>query len=157
MSPGFDLRRATVDDPAVRALVAEHLSGMHAETPRESVHALGIDALGHPSIALFAAWDGDRLAGIGALARLDPERGELKSMRVADAFRGRGVGRLLLRRLVAEAREAGMSSLWLETGATASFAPALGLYESEGFVRCGPFGGYTDDPHSVFFTLPLSP
>jgi putative acetyltransferase len=45
-----------------------------------------------------------------------------------------------------------MSSLWLETGSTAAFVPALRLYESAGFVRCGPFDGYRDDPFSVFMT-----
>jgi len=43
-----------------------------------------------------------------------------------------------------------MESLWLETGSTAPFIPALRLYESSGFVRCGPFDGYVDDPFSVF-------
>lgn len=40
--------------------------------------------------------------------------------------------------------------MWLETGNTAAFLPALQLYESAGFVRCGPFDGYSDDPFSVF-------
>jgi putative acetyltransferase len=65
------------------------------------------------------------------------------------------VGRALLRRIVAEARERGMTSLWLETGSPAAFLPAVRLYESEGFVRCGPFEGYSDDPFSVFMTRTL--
>jgi putative acetyltransferase len=28
----------------------------------------------------------------------------------------------------------------------------LRLYDSAGFVRCGPFDGYIDDPFSVFMT-----
>jgi putative acetyltransferase len=48
-----------------------------------------------------------------------------------------------------------MSSLWLETGTTAEFAPAQRLYESEGFVVCGPFGDYALDPFSVFMTRAL--
>lgn len=152
MASDFDLRPAAVTDPSVRSLIAAHLAAMQAESPPESVHALGVDALGRPDIALWAAWDEGRVAGIGALARLDDTAGELKSMRVDDAYRGRGVGRLLLRHLMAEARTAGMTSLWLETGSTAAFAPARGLYESEGFAFCGPFGDYHPDPHSVFMT-----
>ena len=48
-----------------------------------------------------------------------------------------------------------MSSLWLETGSTDEFVPAVRLYESEGFTRCGPFEGYADDPFSVFMTRTL--
>ena len=48
-----------------------------------------------------------------------------------------------------------MTSLWLETGSTAEFLPAKRLYESEGFVECGPFEGYALDPFSIFLTRTL--
>ena len=76
-------------------------------------------------------------------------------VRVADAFLGRGVGRAMLRHLIAEARAQGMTSLWLETGSGEAFAPAIGLYASEGFVACEAFEGYVDDPFSRFMTLAL--
>jgi putative acetyltransferase len=94
----------------------------------------------------------DEIAGCGALKQLDANRGEIKSMRVADKFLGRGIGRAILNHLIAEARSRGMDSLWLETGSTESFTPALRLYESAGFKRCGPFDDYIDDPFSVFMT-----
>ena len=37
---------------------------------------------------MWSAWRDDDLVGIGALAQLDAARGELKSMRVDDRFRG---------------------------------------------------------------------
>jgi len=162
-----------VDDlssAATRALITAHLAGMHDTSPPESVHALDIDGLRHPDITFWSAWRGARqqaggvgrspiehreLAGIGALKRLDAARGELKSMRVDDRFRGTGVGRALLRHIISEARERGMTSLWLETGTTEDFTAALRLYESEGFVRCDPFDGYSPDPFSVFLTRSL--
>jgi putative acetyltransferase len=58
----------------------------------------------------------------------------------------------MLDHLVAEARTLGITSLWLETGSPASFIPAIRLYESASFSRCGPFEGYTDDPFSIFMT-----
>jgi putative acetyltransferase len=119
------------------------------------VHALDIDGLRHPSVTFWSAWIDGELAGIAALKSIDAERGELKSMRVDDRFRGSGVGRALLRHLVAEARRRGMMSLWLETGSPDDFVPAQRLYESEGFTRCGPFDGYNDDPFSVFMTRTL--
>ncbi|GAA1994866.1 GNAT family N-acetyltransferase [Microbacterium pumilum] len=137
------------------ALITAHLAGMHDTSPPESVHALDIDGLRHPAITFWSAWVDGELAGIGALKRLDAERGELKSMRVDDRFLGRGVGRAILRHIVVHARENGLTSLWLETGSTPEFLPALRLYESEGFVRCGPFEDYSLDPFSVFLTRTL--
>lgn len=137
---------------ATRALIAFHLAGMHDTSPAESVHALDIDALRHPAITFWSAWIDGELAGIAALKTLDAERGEIKSMRADDRFRGTGVGRALLRHIIAAARERGMTSLWLETGTPDDFVPAQRLYESEGFVRCGPFGDYTDDPFSLYMT-----
>ena len=60
---------------------------------------------------------------MGALKRLDRLRGEIKSMRVADAWLGKGVGRAMLDHIICEARRVGLTSLWLETGSSASFAP----------------------------------
>ena len=138
-----------------RALIARHLSGMHANSPPESVHAFDIDKLRQTGVTFWSAWYGEELAGCGALKRLDDQRGELKSMRVADAFLGRGVGRAMLEHLIAEARKRGMRSLWLETGSSEAFIPALRLYESAGFVRCGPFDGYAEDPFSIFMRREL--
>lgn len=135
-----------------RALVARHLAGMHEHSPAESVHAFDIDKLRARDVTFWSAWVGRELAGCGALKVLDARRGELKSMRVADAFLGRGIGRAILEHLMAEARRRGMTSLWLETGSAPAFTPALRLYESAGFTRCGPFDRYVDDPFSIFMT-----
>ena len=155
MQTTIDIRRDDLTDERTRRLVVRHLSGMLDTSPAESVHALDVDALRHPSISLWSAWLGDEIAGIGALKALDAHRGELKSMRVDDRFLGRGVGRALLRHIMTDARSRGMTSLWLETGTAEEFLPAQRLYESEGFVFCGPFGGYALDPHSAFMTRAL--
>ena len=136
----------------IRALIARHLAGMHASSPPESVHAFDVDRLRQPGVTFWSVWVGEDLAGCGALKVMDPERGELKSMRVADAFLGRGIGRAMLEHLTAEARGRGLRRLWIETGSAPAFVPALRLYESAGFTRCGPFGDYRNDPFSVFMT-----
>jgi len=151
----IDIRIDDLTSNATHTLIAAHLSGMHESSPPESVHALDADSLRDPSVTFWSAWIDGTIAGIGALKTLDSERGELKSMRVADGFLGMGVGRALLRHIVAEARDRGMTSLWLETGSTPEFLPAQRLYESEGFVACGPFEGYGYDPFSVFMTRTL--
>ena len=150
--------RIVVDDltgDATLRLIAAHLAGMHDLTPAESVHALDAGALADPAVTVWSAWQGEQLVGIGALKQLDAQRGELKSMRVDDRFRGTGAGRALLRHIVDAARQRGIRSLWLETGADEGFLPARRLYESEGFTLCGPFADYEPDPLSVFMTRVL--
>src|SRR4051794_14139261 len=155
MNSTIEIRVDDLSGDATRALITAHLAGMHDTSPPDSVHALDLEGLRHPAITFWSAWSRGELAGIGALKRLDAERGELKSMRVDDRFRGTGVGRAILRHIIDDARERGMTSLWLETGSTPEFLPAQRLYESEGFVICGPFEDYSLDPFSVFLMRPL--
>jgi len=151
----IEIRVDDLSGDDTRALIARHLEGMHDTSAPESVHALDIDGLRHPTITFWSAWIGGELAGIGALKSIDADRGELKSMRVDDRFRGSGVGRAILRHIVVAARERGVKSLWLETGSGEEFLPAQRLYESEGFTVSGPFEPYTDDPFSLFMTRTL--
>ncbi len=152
MAAAIAFRVDDLSGPATQALVARHLRGMHETSPPESVHAFDVSKLKQPGVTFWSAWVGDEIVGMGALKRLDAERGEIKSMRVSDAWLGKGVGRAMLDHIVREAQRMGLTSLWLETGSTDAFAPALKLYETAGFVRCGPFDGYVEDPFSVFMT-----
>ena len=150
--------RIELDDPArpaVRALLEEHLRDMHAQSPRESVHALDVERLRVPSITFWTAQDGELLLGCGALKELAPDHGEIKSMRTPNALRRRGAGRAMLVHIVAVAKARGYRRLSLETGASPGFVPAQRLYEAHGFQRCGPFGDYPAHPHSVFMTREL--
>ena len=152
MSPVVRFVQDDLSGAATRALIARHLAGMHANSPPESVHAFDVDRLRQPGVTFWSVWIGEEIAGCGALKVLDDARGELKSMRVADRFLGQGIGRAILDHLTAEARARGLGSLWIETGSAPAFVPALKLYESAGFLRCGPFGDYREDPFSVFMT-----
>lgn len=151
----LEIRLDDVSVPDTRALVAAHVSGMLENTPPESCHALDADALLDNGALLWAARVDGALAGIGALAPLGHDAGELKSMRVTDRFLGKGIGRAILRHIMAEARGRGIRSLWLETGSGDDFAAARGLYASEGFVECPPFGAYRPDPLSTFMMREL--
>jgi putative acetyltransferase len=150
--------RFRVDDLSggpTRALIAQHLAGMHANSPPGRVHAFDLNKLRQPDVTFWSGWLGEELVGCGALKQIDAERGEIKSMRVAVPALGRGAGRAILDHIVREARALGMRSLWLETGSSEAFIPALRLYESAGFARCGPFDGYVDNPFSIFMTRAL--
>jgi putative acetyltransferase len=154
-SPTLQIIEGGLDDRRVVELLRTHVSRARAETARGSAHALDLSQLRGPEITFWSAWEGDSVVGVGALKRLTPEHGEIKSMHTAEAARGRGVGSALLRQIMATARARGMSRLSLETGSWAYFLPARALYARHGFVECPPFGEYGDDPNSVFMTLEL--
>ncbi|MFC4126727.1 GNAT family N-acetyltransferase [Nocardia rhizosphaerae] len=150
--------RVVVDDldgAAIRALLTGHHSEMAANSPACSMHALDLTALRDPAVTVWSAWAGAELAGCGALKQLDPRHGEVKSMRTADGFTGRGIAAAVLDAIVTEARTRGYLRLSLETGSDDFFAPARRLYLRHGFTECGPFAGYVLDPYSQFFTLAL--
>jgi putative acetyltransferase len=140
-----------LDHEDVRALLAQHFAEMRAGSPPSACHVLSVDRLKVPEIRFFTLREDGVLLGCGALKRLEPGHGEIKSMRTANAALGRGVGKFMLDHIIASARSEGMTRLSLETGSTGQFAAALRLYEREGFERCRPFGGYADTPFTRFF------
>ena len=151
----MDIRLDDLRHPAVIALLQEHLDWMRRTSPPESVHALDLDALRQPDIAFWTLWDGETLAGCGALRALDATHGEVKSMRTAQTHLRRGVAATMLDHILAEARRRGYARLSLETGSMAYFAPAHALYARAGFRPCAPFGDFVEDPNSVFMTRAL--
>lgn len=155
MNGTMDIRVDDLSGAPVRALLAEHLRHMHELSPPESVHALPIDALRRPGVTFWSVWHGRELLGCGALKELDAAHGEIKSMRTANAHRRRGVARAMLEHIVGEAQRRGYARLSLETGSNEPFAPARELYRAFGFVECGPFADYREDPNSVFMTRAL--
>lgn len=136
-------------------LLQYHLDEMHKWSPPESVHAMPADRLRQPDVTFFSAWDGETLAGCGAIKHLDETHGELKSMRADPAYRGKGVGKAILLRLLDEARARGYARVSLETGRPEPFHPAHGLYRANGFVECPPFGDYVSDDFSICMTKEL--
>lgn len=147
------------DDPRaadVAALLARHLAVMHAGTPPGHVYALPAEGLAGPAVTLLSARRDGTLLGVGALRALGRRHAEIKSMHTAAPARGQGVGRAILRRLLAEAQAAGCERVSLETGTMAEFAPARRMYAAAGFEPCAPFGGYAASPCSVCMTLVLA-
>jgi putative acetyltransferase len=136
------------DQPDVIALIAELDAYQDTLYPSESRHALDLASLKQPNVLFAVARDGiGEAIGCGA-AVLHPEYGELKRMYVSPRSRGQGIARKLLALLELQAIGSGCTLFRLETG---PYQPeALALYASAGYERRGPFGGYTNDPLSVF-------
>ncbi|HTJ70079.1 MAG TPA: GNAT family N-acetyltransferase [Actinospica sp.] len=149
-----------IDDlssPEIIELLAEHVAEMRRVTPQEeSVHALDLDGLRRPEVTFWSLRDGDRIAGCGAIKRIDETHAELKSMRTAAAYQRRGVAARILTHIESESARMGLTRLSLETGAEDFFAPARALYLRSGFEVCEPFADYVPDPLSVFMTKAIA-
>jgi putative acetyltransferase len=154
--PELEFRLGGLDEPAVAALLVYHVESSKSETEPGSDHALDRDALRNPDIRFWSVWEGEQLLGTGAWWRYQPGLGEVKSMHVVEAARGRGIGGAIVRHLVDDATAAGITRLNLETGSWPYFEPAVALYRRHGFVECDPFGEYVPDRNSIFMTRELT-
>lgn len=92
-------------------------------------------------------------AGCVALRRWDETTGEMKRLYVRPAFRGRGVGRSLVSKLIAEAQAIGYSRMVLDTLPT--MTDAHKLYRSIGFREIASYQK-TPIPGALFFELLLN-
>ncbi|WP_226647302.1 GNAT family N-acetyltransferase [Mesobacillus subterraneus] len=151
----MEIKADDLTGPEIISLIGEHLHGMALHSPPESIHALDLEKLKKPEISFWTVWEDGKLMGCGALKELDPQHGELKSMRTASAHLRKGVARAVLQYIIDEARRRGYKRLSLETGSMEAFLPARKLYEKNGFHYCAPFADYVEDHNSVFMTKEL--
>jgi putative acetyltransferase len=145
-----DLRSLEVQD-----LIAEHLRGMRANSPPESVNAFPIDSLRKPGVTFWSIWDGPTLCGCAALKELSPLAGEIKSMRTREPYLRKGIGQYALNVVTQVATERGYTQLLLETGTGEAFEAAHSLYLKNGFSWCGAFSDYEATSFNVFMVKNL--
>jgi len=138
--------------PEASALLRASHGLMQSLFPPEDNFFLDIDALCADDIRFFAARIDGKIVGTGALA-LREGYGEVKSMFVDEAARGKGVADAILRQIEDEARAEGLPVLRLETGNVLHAAHKL--YARHGYVMRGPFGAYHAAPSSVFMEKTL--
>jgi putative acetyltransferase len=158
MKGALQVREAlgAADIEAVRRLVLAHAAD-RATTP--GIEHMRADAarLPGPYVAPFGAiWVaevGAEVVGCVALRPLPNRVGEVKRMYVDAAWRGTGVGRALLERVITSARERGYRQLRL--GTLSDMVAAQALYRSLGFV---PIERYREDEmiDTRFFELDLA-
>jgi GNAT superfamily N-acetyltransferase len=91
-----------------------------------------------PEGRLFLAFADGNLAGCIALRKLEDGVCEMKRLFVREGFRGLGLGRILIEKLIDEARRLGYEKMRLDT-----YPPKMGkavkLYESYGFREIKPY------------------
>ncbi|HEX7278503.1 MAG TPA: GNAT family N-acetyltransferase [Solirubrobacterales bacterium] len=139
----FSLEPIERDDPAVQPLYADFIREADGPLAYDREGA-GIDldaeiAAGPPAdlvppngFFLLARVNGEP-AGLGGVRHLDTEVAEVKSMYVAPAYRGAGLGRQILARLDEIALEHGCRAVRLDT--SGYLTPAVGLYRAAGYLE----------------------
>ena len=93
-----------------------------------------------PCIARGQIWVAEEAGAVLGFAALDAATATVWALSVAREAQGRGAGRLLLDRLVAEARRIGLPALRLETEAGSR---AERLYRAAGWTVAGRHGNGT--------------
>ncbi len=106
-----------------------------------------------PTGRLFLILVENQSAGCVALRRIDDEICEMKRLYLRDDFRGSGLGKLLIERLIKEAGEIGYKKMRLDT-LPAKMPRAVKLYGFYGFRKIKPYYEY---PHreTLFMELVL--
>ena len=140
----------------VRDLVAKLNAHLLPLSPLEFQFKMTVEQMSGADTTVFVARDeSGKAIGMGALKVHSAELGEVKRMFTDPAVRGKRVGSALLQAIVDLAREKGIATLMLETGALADMPEAHRLYTRSGFTPRGPFLDYPDSQWSAFFEMPV--
>lgn len=137
----FTLRRARKGDlPRILALLADDQLGAARENADDPApYERAFDAIdGDPAhLLVVGEFDGDvvatfQLSYIPGLSRQGSWRAQIEAVRVSELMRGQGVGALMIRWAIEQARERGCSLVQLTTDKSRSAAHRF--YERLGFV-----------------------
>ena len=107
--------------------------------------------IGDNFVVFYCLFDQDKLIGTVALKKLDENTVELKAMYLDRSYRGKGLGRRLMNKIVDEAKRLGYKSIVLDS--MSQYKDALRLYERTGFQNTER---YNDNLYAdVFMKLDL--
>lgn len=156
MKPEILLQTVERDDPEVIALYETFI--LEADGPLAHEIDIGAEAakgpppeLVPPAGAMLLARVAGEPAAIGGVRDLDSAVAEVKSMYVAPAHRGLGLGRRILDELHRIAAESGCRATRLDT--SDYLTAAIGLYRAAGYHAVP---AYNDNPKAtLWFERPL--
>ena len=105
-----------------------------------------------PSGRLILAYDNSKPAGCVALKKLNNEICEMKRLFVKPEYRKKEIGKILTKKIIAEALGIGYSKMRLDT--ISSMKAAIHIYRSFGFYEIEP---YYNNPvkEAIYFELEL--
>ena len=144
----LDIRKEPPRQPEVIDLLNQ--SDVYAQSlyPAESNHLVDLETLEKPEVSFLVARHKGTIIGCCALVAAEDGSGEIKRMFVDPKARGMRAGRSLLDAVEQTARDAGLTTIRLETGI---YQPeAISLYRKAGYRDIEPFGSYKPDPLSLF-------
>lgn len=106
-----------------------------------------------PKGRLFLALSGEEVAGCAALRHWSDDVGEMKRLYVRDDFRGLGIGKRLILRVLDEAKAIGYKSVRLDT--LPMMGAAIAMYRALGFKEIAPYRA-NPVPGALYFELDLN-
>ena len=117
--------------PAIKKQVHDLFQVLNAD-----INQWAIDEVLSQGNAFICAccWEDEKLIGMASLATykaISGYKGMVEDVVVSEAFRGKGLGRKLMERLIAESRNLQLSEILLFSGHHRK--PAIALYRSLGF------------------------
>ena len=139
----------------VRALFQEYAASLDVDLAFQQFDKELADLPGKyapPGGGIWLATESSEVAGCIAFRPLFAATCEMKRLFVRSTFRGRGVGKLLVERVLRAAAEAGYKRICLDT--LPSMTSAIELYQSLGFE---PVAAYCHNPvpGAMFFAKEL--
>jgi len=145
-----------------RVLIREYLGWLNERVKRDYGLEFDIEAMVEsdltdsdkfepPQGRFYLAQYGDKIAGVGCLKKLGDGVGEIQRMYVLPSFRGEGIGRAILERLIDDARSIGYHQLKLES--LKFLDAAHSLYRSMGFREIDPYADNSMKPYQAAETL----
>lgn len=147
---------------AARSLIAEYLAGVAGIARSQYGLSFDVDAMIRsdvedktkffpPSGRFYLVDHAGTYVGVGCLKRLAASVGEIQRMYVQPHIRGVGAGRLLVERLLQDARSLGYTTVRLES--LKALSAAHSLYRSVGFTDIDPYAGNSMKDYQASETL----
>lgn len=138
----IDIRAAALpqDLPVIRELFREYSQGLGIDLCFQNFEAELAQLPGkyaQPAGTIMLAWDGDTPVACVALRPVEHPVCEMKRLYVRPQARSLQLGRRLVERICAQARDAGYSQICLDT--LPSMSAAIHLYGTLGFAPVAPY------------------